>query len=107
MPSPTSSASSSDEPASPAAIEYAVGSGPKKRHASGGACPVETCPSRARAAVTRSQTTPRITPSSIIGTRCFGVPSKSNGLGRFAGSSASSAIETFGSKACSPIRPQK
>ena len=88
-------------------IEYAAGSGPKNRNASGGACRVETCLSGARTAVLRCHRTLRITPSSIIGTRCFGVPSKSNGLGRFDESRASSAIETFGSNAWSPIRPQK
>jgi hypothetical protein len=48
-----------------------------------------------------------MTPSSIMSTRCLGVPSKSKAFGRFAVSRASSAIEIFGSKACSPIRPQK
>src|SRR5262245_39844247 len=45
-----------------------------------------------------------ITPFVTTSTRCFGTPSKSNGIGLPAGSSPSSQIETSGLTACCPMR---
>src|SRR5438874_2667916 len=97
--------SSSSDGASPPRTESAHGSAPERRRAGGAACPVDSCEPPARLALAMSQAAPRSTPSSTRSTRRLGTPSKSIRFGRPAGSSASSAIDTFSSKARSPIRP--